>query len=39
MRDGECLPELCSTYAILSLLSNDSVHIDVESVYIITQKK
>jgi len=35
MRDGEGLAELCSTYATLSLLSSDSVHVDVESIFIL----
>jgi hypothetical protein len=39
MRDGERLSELCSTHPILNLLDNYSVHIKVESVYIITYKE
>jgi hypothetical protein len=39
MRDGESLSELRPTRAILSLLGHYSVHIDVESMYIITQKE
>jgi hypothetical protein len=39
MRDGERLSELCSTNLILDLLGNYSVHIKVESVYIITYKE
>jgi hypothetical protein len=39
VRDGERLPELCSTHAILSLFGNYSVHIDVKPVDVVTQKE
>jgi hypothetical protein len=38
MGNGQCLPELRSTYSALNLLGKDPVRIEVKSVQIVTQK-